>query len=164
MLWMFLGCIGKNGDSAKEQTWLDLTKWHMLDAVEDPLFDHRPTEVDCPPSALQVELGQLEIQTGTCNYAALAFQTQYDLPEDTFLEALVLHTGLWALEDTQAHFALLIDGEMFWEEFPPIPSDTEFFFHEATWSNAIPKETTIVFHLHNHGANDWKFGYFQEGE
>jgi hypothetical protein len=126
--------------------------------------EHQPEQIDCPVTAFQVEIDQLEIQTDNCNYAIVEWVTQRFVPKDTILEALVLHTGLWALEEGTAHFALSIEGDVFWEESPPIPSNTEFFFHEMIWPKSIPTGTIVQLHLHNHGANDWKMGYFQPQE
>ncbi len=161
MFLFWLACIDGTKDSAEVVDWIDISAYRMADLTTDLFAEHQPEEMDCPANGFRVEINQLEIQTDICNYAVVEWQTQYDLPTNTTLEALVLHTGLWAPEEGNAHFALSIDGVLFWEEFPPIPSDTEFFFYEQVWPSAIPTGTTVQLHLHNHGANDWKIGYFQ---
>jgi hypothetical protein len=160
MIWYLLACNSPSTDSAQITAWFDMEQWRQMSAEED-FSDHRPAEVNCPVTAFQIELDQLEIQTDSCNYAALLWDTNVTIPAHTILESLVLHTGLWALEDTEAHVALYINGELFWEEYPPIPSDTAFFFYDQEWNTEIPAGSTVHLHLHNHGANNWKFGYFQ---
>ena len=161
MFLYWLACSGWKSDTAEMSPWFEMTDWRTGTLTSDVFPEHQPAEVTCPVTGFQVEIEQLEIQTDVCNYAIVEWTTLTALPENTMLEALVLHTGLWALEESTAHFALSINGVLFWEEYPPIPSDTEFFFYEAQWPEAIPKGSSIQLHLHNHGANDWKMGYFQ---
>ena len=160
MMFWFFSCLEFNG-TYKEVPWIDITQFTIADPLNDIFPDHQPDEIDCTANGFQVELDQLEIQTDICNNAIVEWTTQYYIPTGTNFEALVLHTGLWAPEDGNAHFALSIDGELFWEEFPVIPSNTEFFFYEAKWPEQVFPGTTVQLHLHNHGANDWKLGYFQ---
>ena len=164
MIWMFLSCIGSVKETGELPPWIDIPSYRQADLSTDMFPTHQPEEVACPANGFRVEVNQLEIQTDICNYAVVEWVTQHDVPAKTTLEALVLHTGLWALEEGNAHFALSIDGELFWEESPSIPSDTEFFFYEIEWPTAIPAGTIVQLHLHNHGANDWKLGYFQPAE
>ena len=160
MLWIVLSCGTK--EEITELDLIDISSWNFIDYSIDPLIEHQPEEIDCSISAIQMEYEQLEMNTDLCNYIALEFETQKDILAGTTVEALILHTGLWALEDTEAHFALYINDTLWWEEYPPIPSNTEFFFHEATITEMLPKGTRVYLHLHNHGANDWKFGYFRD--
>ena len=143
---------------------IDVSSWSMINLETDLLKNHQPDVVECDISAFTIEIDQLEIRTDYCNYAAIEFETQKAIKSGTVLEALILHTGLWALEEAEAHFAFYIDGDLFWEEFSPIPADTEFFFHEAVIQREIPQGAAVYFHLHNHGANNWKLGYLQEVE
>ena len=162
-LWL-LGCSAWKVDTAESLPWFEVTAWRIAEIEHDVFPDHQPEEIECPITGFQVEIDQLEIQTDVCNYAVIEWETLHPVPANTTLEALVLHTGLWAPEEGTAHFALSINGELFWEDFPPIPSNTEFFFYEAIWPNEIPVGSTLQLHLHNHGANDWKLGYFQPQE
>ena len=162
MLMLMLACSQSNQDTGQSE-WIDIRNFRS--ALEADIFpDHQPESIVCPPNGFRIEVEQLEIQTDICNYAVVEWSTQHKVKAGTTLEALVLHTGLWSLEDASAHFALSIDGELFWEEFPPIPSNTEFFFYEAIWPKDIPIGTKVHLHLHNHGANDWKLGYFQPAD
>ena len=154
MVFLLIACTESIKDSAIDVPWIEVTQWRQASLDSDLFPDHQPEEINCPVTAFLIEADQLEIETDNCNYALLEWQTQHRLSSQTTLKALVLHTGLWAPEEGNAHFALSVGGELFWEEFPPIPSNTEFFFHEMVWSKAVPKGTTVQLHLHNHGAND----------
>lgn len=164
MIWLLLSCGDKKEEQEQGTELVDLSNWSMVDLENDILKEHQPEEIECDISAFAVEIDQLEIRTDYCNYAAIEFEILKDISAGTTIEALVLHTGLWALEDAEAHFAFYINGELFWEEYRPIPSDTEFFFEEKVIDKDIPQGSQLYFHLHNHGANDWKLGYFREVE
>ena len=162
MLVWFLSCGQSNLDT-EQLEWIDISNFSLV--LEADIFpSHQPESIECPPNGFRIEVEQLEIQTDICNYAVVEWTTQRFVKSGTTFEALVLHTGLWALEDSSAHFALSIDGDLFWEEFPPIPSNTEFFFYETIWPKDVFPGTKVHLHLHNHGANDWKLGYFQPVE
>ena len=163
MIWLLLSCDEKE-EQVQAEELIDITMWSQVELEADILKEHQPEEIECDISAFSLEIDQLEIQTDLCNYAAIEFETQKDILAGTTIEALVLHTGLWALEEAEAHFAFYINDDLLWEEYSPIPADTEFFFMEKMIQTDIPMGATIYFHLHNHGANDWKLGYIRESE
>ena len=98
MIWLLLSCGEKETQEEATTTLIDITDWSIIDLEEDILKEHQPEEISCDISAFVVEIEQLEIRTDYCNYAGIQFETLKDLPAGTTLEALVLHTGLWALK------------------------------------------------------------------
>lgn len=157
-----VACTG--GDSARpapvEAQILDLTDYTLLDADADPLADHRPEAVDCGPRGLRIESEQLEINTERCTYAAVQFEALQDVPQGTPIRATVFHTGLWAPEPATAHVAWLLGGDVVWEATPPIPEDTAFYLWEGLLPVALETGDPVLFHLHNHGINDWTASEF----
>ena len=145
LLWL-LACTQANQDTAQPE-WIDITAFRSASLDDDLFPQHQPETIDCPPNGFRVEVNQLEIQTDICNYAIVEWITQRDVPADTTFEALILHTGLWSIESATAHFALSINGErqLFWEESPPIPSSTEFFFYEASYSNRFRRVPQSIY-------------------
>ena len=139
----------------------DLTRWTIEDPSTAPFSEHRPEVVDCPSTAFELEGDQLEVSTDKCNYVAITFPIVQNVPAGTPVKTLVLHTGLWAPEPGFAHVAWIINDTVFWEENPEIPASTEFYFQESELPFAIGPSDTLHFHLHNHGANDWKIAEFQ---
>lgn len=164
-MWLSIlfACGGKS-DSASDAPFkeiADLTRWTLEDPAQAPFADHRPDEVDCPATAFELEGDQLEVSTDKCNYVAITFPIIQNVPAGTTVKTLVLHTGLWAPEPATAHVAWVINDTVFWEESPEIPASTEFYFNETELPFAIGPNDTLHFHLHNHGANDWKIAEFQ---
>ena len=123
--------------------------------------EHRPEVIDCPASAVRMELDQLEILTDVCNYAVIGFELLVELPKAQIIDGLVLHSGLFSLEEGGAHFAISIGDELFWSFEESIPSDAEFYYHEAPVAQHHNVGEVVTVHLHNHGANDWKIGYLR---
>jgi hypothetical protein len=138
--------------------------WRLGDLGSDPLFDHQPDTVDCSPTSFRIESEQLEVETDLCNYALVEFDLLQDMSEGTPADLLLLHTGLWASEAATAHVALLIGDTIFWEQEVPVPSSAEFFFYEGGFPVDALSGTPIQLHIHNHGANDWRLGYFRRME
>ncbi len=159
-------CTSSKSDSSAPPpiSIIEIDSWRLGSEIGDPYPDHRPEEIICPPSAIRLELEQLEVQLGICNYAHIIFDVNQDLKAGTAVELLILHTGLWAAEAGRGHAAWSIGSDILWEEEPAIPAQAEFFFSEHTLSRDVSIGEQIHFHLHNHGANDWKVGYFNRIE
>jgi len=151
-----------SGNDEQTNMIVDLESWSF--ATTDPFPEHRPETIDCPALAFRVEIDQLEIQMDFCNYAVLEFAATQDVKAGTLVELLILHTGLWALESGNAHVAWTLGTDVFWEASPEIPASSEFFFHQAELTKDIRHGDPIRLHLHNHGANDWRIGYFKRME
>ncbi|MBM76223.1 MAG: hypothetical protein CMK59_12540 [Proteobacteria bacterium] len=165
---VLLSCLSGKNDSGLNEApppeLVDLNAWRIGNPQSDPFPEHIPEEVICPLTAFRMELEQLEVQMGLCNYAHLVFELNQDLPKNTNTELLILHTGLWAEEAALAHISWGFESDILWEANPPVPSQAEFFFIEHKTTKAYSKGELIHLHLHNHGANDWKVGYFKRSE
>jgi len=143
---------------------IDLEDWRFGDPSLDPLMEHQPDQIECGPTSIQIESEQLEVETDLCNYALIDFSLLQDVPKGAMADFLLLHTGLWAEEPAMAHAALLINGVPFWETEESIPASAEFFFYEGPFPVDAKEGDTIQLHIHNHGANDWRLGYFRRIE
>ena len=142
-----------------EPRWRPLASndaWQPDLAEVDPLPEHRPAEVECT-NGWYAESGGIEIDTGACNYLSL---------EQPLLAPLAagdpVHLQLWwqslaSVEPAEGHLALLVDGELLWEEHVPIPGPaaTRTLAFESPVD--APAGATVTLHLHNHGYNTWHF-------
>ena len=141
---------------------IDMYDWRLGDLTQDPLIEHQPEEIICPINSFRIESEQLEVETDLCNYAFLEFPLLQNISKGEMASLLLLHTGLWAEETATAHIALLINGDVFWEKEVPIPASAEFFFYEGEFPENAKKGDPVQLHVHNHGANDWRLGYFNK--
>lgn len=134
---------------------LDLTP---TSASTDSLEGHRPQEITCNNvGGWYLEDGNLEVDTGECNYLSLTEPAAIDLPAGTRIETEISHFDLTAAEPSEAHIAIIIAGETIWEETIPIPSDGEVIELALDLPSAVEAGDSVEFHLHNHGQNSWNF-------
>ena len=155
-------------DTASISEPLDLTDphlWTQLSAEEDPFGDHRPVEVSCDEEdGLTVESGLLEIDTTFCNYASLVQPSLTTVDLGEVLEVLVYHGSLTSSEEAEAHVALMLGEQVVWEQQIGIPSGSGVYSVEVDAALSAPAGTSVVFHLHNHGANSWNLGHFRRAD
>ncbi len=135
----------------------DAERWVALAGDEDPLADHRPAEVDCPPGAWQIEHEALEIQTGVCNYLALAQPSLVELEPGDRVVVDLWHELLDAPEPALGHVALFVGDELVDEAEVAIPSPAAVIQLEGSLAQAHSAGTPVIVHLHNHGFNAWSF-------
>ena len=133
-----------------------LDAWEVVTADADPLADHRPEEVVCPSPAELLETGVMEIDTEFCNYFSVSQPLLEDVRPCERLQAVFTHEPLTNDEPAEAHVALLIGGELVWEEALRIPQPSNVLSPEWEVTEAIPAGTPIVVHLHNHGVNNYR--------
>ena len=139
-----------------EPTLLDHSRWSPLCPDQDPLAEHRPRQDDCPAASWREEQGALEVETGHCQYFSAAQPLPTPLYEGEALRVVLWHGDLVSADEGQGHVALLLDEQVLWETTVPIPSKAQVYDVELVVARAWPVDTTLTFHLHNHGFNAWK--------
>jgi hypothetical protein len=70
-------------------------------------------------------------------------------------EATTLEVRTVAPEPALGHVAIMIDGQMLWEQEIAIPGDANVFIEEFASPITAELGSQVVFHLHNHGPNAW---------
>ncbi len=128
--------------------------WQLVPAHEDPLASHRPAQTSCPQGAYREEAGALEVQTGYCNYLALAQPLPVDIAKGDALRIVVVHDRLVS-EPAQGHIALLLAGEVVWERSVEIPCEAASYDETFRAPGAVSRDEKLGLHLHNHGYNTW---------
>ena len=160
VLRMIVGCVlaGCAADSDVEPTpLLDPFALLPVDADADPLMDHRPSEVDCPPATWGPEGGGFEIQTGACNYGAFDQPLSTPIMAGDALNIVIWHDTLDLAEPAVAHVAVWIDGIVLWETEVAIPAPSGSFEVTVPIEETPAPNARLGLHLHNHGFNSWRF-------
>lgn len=139
---------------------VDHAAWAVVDAADDPLADHRPAEVDCGTTGAFTEGNVYEIDTGLCNYLARRQPSLVEIRAGDRLFVAAFHDTLASTEAGQAHFALLVDSTVVWEQLVDIPAspgvvEATPFQDEVLIDVDVPAGTPVDLHLHNHGYNTW---------
>lgn len=132
--------------------------WIAVEASEDLFEGHRPDAFRCPTQAYGAEASTFEVDTGECEYLAVAQPSLLPIEAGDTLVATIAHFPLVAAERATAHVALAVGPDVVWERQIPIPSDTRIYEFSWTASRRAPAGTPVQFHLHNHGSNNWFIG------
>lgn len=156
----------ETGDVSSNQMAVSLISHHDWEVVvegDDPLADHRPDDVDCSEDARKTEMldGELSyaVDTTDCNYVAISQPTLDQIDAGDTVSIRVWHFSLTPFADgiEEAHAAVLLDGQVIWEEYIDIPADGQLLAAEWEADTELEAGTEAMFHLHNHGNNEWNF-------
>lgn len=134
----------------------DVTGWRELPPSEDP-YDDRPPRARCEPFGWKVEDGLLEVEADVCEYVTLEQGLLREVAAGETVVVDVWHLGLWADRPTRGHVSVQL-GAQRWEARPAIPSPAERWQAVFEVERTLPAGTPIHLHVHNHGANSWRFG------
>lgn len=152
-------------DSGQTEEVVDLVffdQWVILPESDDPYPDHRGDYDDCDPGGILPEDGVLEINTNDCGYAVVGQPLSADVVEGDWVELLMYHSALAAIEEpAEAHFSLWVGEHLYWERTFVIPSAAEVYPVPITIDWAAPAGTPVRLHLHNHGGNSWRVGHLK---
>tara|TARA_B100000959_G_C14775177_1_gene539175 strand:- start:87 stop:653 length:567 start_codon:yes stop_codon:yes gene_type:complete len=137
------------------------TAWRAVSASQDPFAEHRPDVITCPDYSYRVE-GQgdaelFEVETDQCNYVTLVQDALLPTRAGDAIEIVLWHLNLIAAQEAQAHVALQLGSELLWEQTIDIPGAEAMYTPVVTLSANWPTGTPVYLHLHNHGANSWRF-------
>lgn len=129
---------------------------YQTSADEDPLAEHRPDEIVCPEFSYELEGSILEVDTGACNYLSVAQPSQAAVKACDTMQVTVSHFNLYAPEPATGHVSVLIDGDPVLDEVRQIPHPSDFIHVRWEAKRDYPAGVPIVFHVHNHGVNEWQ--------
>lgn len=134
---------------------LEPEAFRYADLAGDPLASHQPAEIRCGLTGFYPERGELELDTGGCNYLYLEQPAPRAVPAGSALQLVLRHFDLAAPEPAQAHVAILFGDSVQWETTIDVPGAANAY--EVTWhsSEALEPLSPIRVHLHNHGQNTW---------
>ena len=157
MLLVLTGCGPKVVLQLQEISLIDSTLWTVLEEAADP-FDDRPEAFDCSPLGYGAESTYFEVDTTFCEYATFSQPTMADMVEGDLLTLVAWHLDLWAAEEAEAHMVVQVGDQVLYEEWIPIPSDSNIFEQKVNAAQSFPAGTPVYFHVHNHGYNNWAVG------
>ncbi len=153
-------CGGEELEHTQGPAALILNQAWTLDTAEQAsLQEHAPEELQCPPGAIIVTADDvLDIDTGQCNYIALVQPAQTSAPPGSNLLLQGAHLTLFnpQQDGERGHVALSVGPHLVWERHFPIPALAQAWEAHIPLPEGIQAGTPIRFHLHNHGANEWK--------
>ncbi|KIG16962.1 hypothetical protein DB30_03946 [Enhygromyxa salina] len=147
----------ESGGTGELVAIVDNAQWQAVDAVADPLADHRPVTVTCGLAGWYREDEKLEIDTNNCNYLALRQPSLVALEVGQPVKLGLYYFDLVAPSPASAHIAILVNGELVWEDNVAIPGEAQVYSEVFESPVSAPAGSEVVLHLHNHGQNTWTF-------
>jgi len=137
---------------------IEFAAWSPADRHEDPFPEHRPeSALACDAYGVREEGAALEVDTGECPYAVLKWPLRGQVLAGDTIEVELTHGSLIHIEPAVAHICLSVGSEILWEAEVAIPSQPARIWAQVEAQHWWPAGTPVVMHLHNHGANNWKF-------
>jgi hypothetical protein len=129
--------------------------WQAVPKGLDP-FGDRPADDTCPTTSYGIDAGLFGVYTMECRYLTATQPTLVALePGDT----VVIEVGygkLYASEPATGHIAVALPGNVLWEKTFNIPGAPWFGTMEVPITAPVAQGVPILFHAHNHGANDYR--------
>ena len=98
----------------------------------------------------------MEVDTGSCGYLSVSQPILFEAQAGDILHIAIWHDTLTASEPATGHVAIQLGEDVMWEATIEIPSTPGAYSPKLPLDKAYPKGTPVVFHLHNHGSNNWR--------
>jgi hypothetical protein len=149
------------GEGDREVQWRSLTpaeEWAPTPYADDLWALERPTEIECAPqNGWTIEAGGVEVDTGACDYLSLSQPLSRPIEAGAPLRLTLWWQNLIATAPSEGHLAVVLDGHLLWEERVTIPGPADARDLELVAPIGAAEGSLITLHLHNHGANTWRF-------
>jgi hypothetical protein len=154
------GCAGdpvtQETPPASYQLLTSATEWTEVAREADP-FVSDPTQAPaCVGSGFFVEDDWVEIDTGLCNWVTLEAGGRFQVARQQQLRLVVSHYDLSASEPGEASLRVQFGACEVWQKFVAIPSPAAVYSEELASPCGLEQGGTLLFHLHNHGQNNWQ--------
>ena len=134
--------------------------WEVTDAGQDR-FGVPPAEVKCTDGidnqaeSLGGEFVYSISTVNLCDYLTASQPSLKALAKNDKLVLRFFHASLTAPIDAVATAAIIIGDDVLWQQEFTIPQQSELIDFSCTVSRDYPKGTPILFHVDNHGANEY---------
>ena len=157
LLWL-LACTQTNQDTAQRVD--DITAFRSGSLDDDLFSQHQPETIDCPPNGFRVEVNHWRFRLTFVTMRLWSgprsemFQQIRPLKRSFYIQVC----GLWKV---QRHTLPSVSMENCSGKSPTHSIEYRVLLLRSLILKQVPMGSTVHLHLHNHGANDWKIGYFQ---
>ena len=138
--------------------WVDHNDW-VVSALGTDFFGAIPEEVcEEEVSYRAEELGGefvFAIETRFCSYLTVEQPARLGIEAGDTIKVRLYHAPLTGPPEALAHVGLAIGGEVLWSRQVPIPAGNAFVIEEIVIDSDAPAGTPILFHVDNHGDNEY---------
>jgi len=143
------------------ESLIDHLAWELVAANDDSFWNTVDSPIACPEAAYGAEgsgdASFYEVETTDCNYLTVVQPSLADVNPGDTIKASLWHLPLAALEPAEAKLFVSIAGTTVLEADIAIPAIEEVYTPQIIVDFSAPAGSPIVFHVHNHGINSWRF-------
>jgi hypothetical protein len=130
--------------------------WSQVERTADPFVTDAAQAPACLGPGFSAENTWLEVDTGVCNWVTLQASARLMVEPRQRLRLVVSHYDLSAIAPAEARLELRFGDCELWQESVAIPSPAAVYDEELESPCAIEQGAPMLFHLHNHGQNNWQ--------
>ena len=156
------GCLSNSEPRSGEL--IDPNAWQSIAVGSGPFAELASDESQCDPRGIKFEEGVLEIDTGLCSFYTGEQPLATSIREGDTVSFLIYHGALASTEPALGYVALQIGETIIFEREVPIPFSSQIYADTITTSFEVPSGTPVYFHVHNHGANNWRMAHIRLNE
>jgi hypothetical protein len=131
--------------------------WERVAAGDDPFGDAMPTP--CAAGAFGEENlgGELVffVRTELCSWLTVEQASRSEVRAGDTLKIHLYHFPLTAPEGTRAQLRVQMGDALVWQRDLEIPGPAAELEEEWEASESYPVGTPVLFHVHNHGSNEY---------
>ncbi|HEU4533168.1 MAG TPA: hypothetical protein VFS00_03585 [Polyangiaceae bacterium] len=133
-------------------------RWRVAGEAEDPMRALRAGATLCSDGAAHVEGGGVEVSTASCNHASLVQPSLRAVAAGDVVSVRAWWGVLDADAPARGELAVFLAGELVWQDSVAIPGRPDARDVSFVSARDYPAGVPIVFHVHNHGSNNWTMG------
>jgi hypothetical protein len=142
---------------------VDIVAFREADPDLDPFRDMAPDPRICESPSFLIEedsVGSriLEVRTDVCNYITLSQPALEPIKRGDEIHLLLWHNTLGLDAPAVGYAALQLGDQLAWSVEVPIPSEAASYSPVFDAPGDLPAGSLVYLHVHNHGANSWRFG------
>lgn len=155
-----------DGESATGGALVDASEWKPVDEAEDPFIADKAEDAVCDSLGYQTEDYEGEqalfVDTEACDYLSVEQPALRSVAEGDTLHLRLYHFELTAPDPGEAHLAVAFGQHTVWEKTVDIPADAKLI--DTTWQadEAVEVGDSVLFHVNNHGDNNYVFIEFSK--
>jgi hypothetical protein len=130
--------------------------WSQVEPTADPFVSDVDQMPACVGPVFFVENDWVEVDTGVCNWVTLQARARFAVEPRQALRLVVSHYDLSAIAPAEARVEVRFGNCKLWQKPVAIPSPAAVYSEELESPCALEQGGLMLFHLHNHGQNNWQ--------
>lgn len=146
----------KPSTEASYQLLVSAEDWSAVPRNADPFVNDTEQAPACVGPGFFVENDWVEVDTGLCNWVTLSASALFAVAQHQQLRLVVSHYDLSAAAPAEGAMRLHFGDCEVWRKSVAIPNPAAVYTEELRSPCRLEQGGALLFHLHNHGQNNWQ--------